>query len=67
MNGTPQELVEITNKVGEVIDGHHSGLITVSLCTVLTMVVKESGIPPGQVMEMLAIMIGEGGNDETAH
>lgn len=67
MSGTPQELVEITNKVGEVIDGHNSGLIAVSLCTVLTMVVKESGIPPGHVIEMLAIMIGEGGEDETAH
>lgn len=67
MSGTPQELVEITNKVGEVIDGHHSGLITVSLCTVLTMVVKESGIPPGQVIEMLAVMLGEDGDDETAH
>lgn len=53
--------------MGEVIDGHHSGLITVSLCTVLTMVIRESGIPPGQVIEMLAVMLGEDGDDETAH
>jgi hypothetical protein len=67
MKESPQEFVEITNRVGEVIDGHSSGVIAASLCTVLAMVVKESGIPPGHVIEMLAIMIGEGGEDETAH
>ena len=60
----PEEFAEITNKVGEAINGHSSGMIALSLCTILAMVVKDSGIPPSGVIETLIEMTG-GGQDET--
>lgn len=48
-----EEFAEITNKVGQAINGHSSGMITLSLCTILAVVVKDSGIPSSEVIEML--------------
>ena len=63
----PEEFAEITNKVGEAINGHSSGMIALSLCTILAMVIKDSGIPPSQVIETLIGMTDGGRDEETQH
>jgi hypothetical protein len=60
----PEEFAEITDKVGAAINGHSSGMIALSLCTIPAMVVKDAGIPPSQVIETL-IGMTDGGKDET--
>jgi hypothetical protein len=59
----PEEFTEITNKVGEAINGHSSGMIALSLITILAMVVKDTGMPPQEIIHTFTQMTGD--KDET--
>ena len=60
------ELDEIIEKVGQAVDGHSGGMIALSLCTVLTVVAKDAGIPPIDVIRALIEMMNVE-KDEIAH
>jgi hypothetical protein len=50
------ELEIISNKIGLAIDGHSSGMVALSLITILSMIVKDTKMPLDEIIQSLTNM-----------
>lgn len=58
----PNEFEVISNKIGSAINGHSSGMIAISLVTILAMIIKDAKMPLDEVIQSLTNMVGDSGD-----
>lgn len=56
------EFEVISNKIGAAINGHSSGMIAISLVTILAMIVKDTKMPIDEVIQSLSNMVKDSGD-----